>query len=169
MSLESLRIHQTAIEISADIITLIKGCPHVRASLADQLRRAVVSVASNIAEGYGRVQTGERLQFLFYADGDDAVARRGSSLAARIDNVTFSRPTALTHEAVENCGTPPRDWCRRALAILTNCNPSHEGERDRGRVSSNDLDHHRPHRPHPCGPFNRRGADRRRECDGWIR
>jgi len=37
--------------------------------LANQIRRAAVSVPSNIAEGAGRNSTNEFLQFLYYAKG----------------------------------------------------------------------------------------------------
>ena len=44
--------------------------PTERYGLSDQLRRAAVSVASNIAEGYGRSTRGDYLQF-GYARGSN--------------------------------------------------------------------------------------------------
>jgi len=42
-----------------------------RFGLTNQLRRASVSVASNIAEGYGRATTGEYVQFLGHSRGSN--------------------------------------------------------------------------------------------------
>ena len=46
-----------------------------RFGLTNQLRRASVSVASNIAEGYGRATTGEYVQFLGHARGSNCEAQ----------------------------------------------------------------------------------------------
>jgi four helix bundle protein len=52
------------------VYKLTAGFPSVEQfGLTNQLRRAAVSVASNIAEGYGRATRGEDLQFLGHARG----------------------------------------------------------------------------------------------------
>ena len=43
-----------------------------RYGLTSQVRRAAVSVASNIAEGYGRATKGEYVQFLGHARGSNS-------------------------------------------------------------------------------------------------
>lgn len=56
MKLENLKIYLKAIELVKKIYNLINNNPILKAdfSLSDQLKRASVSVATNIAEGYFR-------------------------------------------------------------------------------------------------------------------
>jgi four helix bundle protein len=64
-SFKDLVVWQRAIEMSLAIYKLTSAFPDSeRFGLTNQLRRASVSVASNIAEGYGRSTRGEYLQFL---------------------------------------------------------------------------------------------------------
>jgi four helix bundle protein len=53
-----------------------------RFGLSNQLRRASVSVASNIAEGYGRSSKGEYVQFLGHARGSNFEVQTQLVLAA---------------------------------------------------------------------------------------
>jgi four helix bundle protein len=70
MALADLRIYQDATAIAGEIATIVGTWPTFeKQTLGNQIVRAADSVASNIAEGYGRVSTGERLQFFLYADG----------------------------------------------------------------------------------------------------
>ncbi len=52
------------------IYQLIQKFPaHEKYSLSDQIKRATVSITSNIAEGFGRQSIKEKIQFYFLANG----------------------------------------------------------------------------------------------------
>jgi four helix bundle protein len=69
-SFKNLTVWQRAIELTLAIYKLTSSFPDAeRYGLTNQLRRASVSVASNIAEGYGRATRGEYVQFLGNARG----------------------------------------------------------------------------------------------------
>src|SRR5579862_7859822 len=69
-SYKDLIVWQRAIELSLAIYKLTSEFPDLeRFGLTNQLRRASVSIESNIAEGYGRATRGEYLQFLRHARG----------------------------------------------------------------------------------------------------
>jgi four helix bundle protein len=65
-----LVVWQRAVQMAIAVYKLTSAFPaSERFGLTNQLRRASVSVASNIAEGYGRTTKGEYLQFLGHARG----------------------------------------------------------------------------------------------------
>lgn len=69
-SFKDLIAWQRAVEMTLAVYKLTAAFPtSERFGLTDQLRRAAVSVPSNIAEGYGRLTRGEYLQFLGHARG----------------------------------------------------------------------------------------------------
>jgi len=69
-SYKDLIVWQRAIQLTVATYKLTSSFPDSeRFGLINQLRRASVSIASNIAEGYGRSTTGEYLQFLGHARG----------------------------------------------------------------------------------------------------
>jgi len=69
-SFMDLVVWQGAVELSTEIYRLTATYPKSEQfGLVNQMRRASVSIASNIAEGYGRSFRGEYLQFLGYARG----------------------------------------------------------------------------------------------------
>ena len=69
-SYRDLVVWQRAVQMSVAIYRLTANFPKQEVfGLTSQLRRAGVSVASNIAEGYGRMSTGEYKQFLGIARG----------------------------------------------------------------------------------------------------
>ena len=70
MSLHSLRIYVKAEQLSDRIARIVEGWNEFhKKTLGLQIVRAADSVSNNIAEGYGRVSIGERVQFYLYADG----------------------------------------------------------------------------------------------------
>ena len=65
-----LLVWQKAMDMVAEVYRLAKHLPRQETyALGDQLRRAAVSVPSNIAEGFGRASRKEYAQFLGIANG----------------------------------------------------------------------------------------------------
>ncbi|MGA2904047.1 MAG: four helix bundle protein [Candidatus Korobacteraceae bacterium] len=61
---------QKAIDLVSDVYSLTSAFPRDEIyGLTSQLRRAAVSIPSNIAEGQGRATKGEFIQFLCHARG----------------------------------------------------------------------------------------------------
>jgi four helix bundle protein len=72
-SFKNLAVWRRAVEMTVEIYKLTSQFPDSeRFGLINQLRRASVSVASNIAEGYGRSSKGEYLLFLGHAHGSNS-------------------------------------------------------------------------------------------------
>ncbi|MCL1470297.1 four helix bundle protein [Argonema antarcticum] len=69
-SFEELQVWQKAMDMAEAVYRVALTFPtQYRFSLCQQLERSSISVASNIAEGYGRRTTGEYIQFLGIARG----------------------------------------------------------------------------------------------------
>jgi four helix bundle protein len=79
---EDLRIWSLARDVAGGIYKLTAEPAFSRDFvLRDQLRRAVVSISSNIAEGFSRRSNKEFVQFLFIAKGSAAEAQSQLYLA----------------------------------------------------------------------------------------
>lgn len=64
-SFEKLNVWQEAKKLVVDVYNLLDGFPKFeKYALCDQIRRAVVSVPSNIAEGSGRRSLREQIHYL---------------------------------------------------------------------------------------------------------
>jgi four helix bundle protein len=69
-SFKDLIVWQRAVQLSITVYRLTTSFPpSEQFGLTNQLRRAAVSVASNIAEGYGKSTRGEYVMFLGHARG----------------------------------------------------------------------------------------------------
>ena len=67
---EDLVLWQKAMELAKMVYLLQKGLPKEEVyGLGDQIRRAVISVPSNVAEGYGRGSDAEFKRFLSISRG----------------------------------------------------------------------------------------------------
>ena len=68
------------------LYSLLKKLPKVETYvLSDQMRRAAISIPSNIAEGYGRNTKKEYLQFLYIANGSVCELETQLTLCVRVN------------------------------------------------------------------------------------
>ena len=100
---EDLDAYQAAVKFLALAATLIAKCPRGYGSLADQLKRASLSIPLNIAEGYGKRGVADRGRFYDIARG--SAHECGAVLdAARVlgivDEVTFGEGKTLLYRIV---------------------------------------------------------------------
>jgi four helix bundle protein len=69
-SYKDLVVWQKSMLLVKEVYVLLRFLPsEEKYALADQMRRAVVSIPSNIAEGYGRNSTNDYVRFLNIARG----------------------------------------------------------------------------------------------------
>ena len=69
-SFEKLLVWQESRELVKDVYGLLKNFPREENySLCDQIRKSVISVSSNIAEGTGRLSPKEKIRFVEIAFG----------------------------------------------------------------------------------------------------
>lgn len=99
---EDLVVWQKSMDLTTQIYQLTAGFPsEEKYGLRSQLRRAAVSVPSNIAEGQGRRTAGEFLNLLSVASGSLAECQTQLYLALRlglIENNSCDKLIAMTKE-----------------------------------------------------------------------
>ena len=82
-------VWQKAIDLSVEVYRLVKLLPKIETyALSDQMRRAVVSIPSNIAEGQGRNSTKEFVHFLGIARGSQKELETQLYLCMRFEYFT---------------------------------------------------------------------------------
>src|SRR5450759_4285393 len=107
-SFHDLRIWQEAMDLTVEIYRVTGGFPkHETYGLASQMRRAAVSVPSNIAEGKGHRSDPEFVRFLFHA--------RGSLLELQTQLVLARRLAYLSAEKAD-------ELCRKGDGIARGLN-----------------------------------------------
>ncbi len=100
---EDLDAYQAAIEFLAISARLVDQYPRGYASMADQLKRASLSIPLNIAEGYGKRGEKDRSRFYDIARGSahECGAIFDSSKVLRIiDENTYVQGKTLLHRIV---------------------------------------------------------------------
>jgi len=66
---ENLQVYQKAVDLADQVAGLTEGFPRGYYFLVDQLNRAALSIATNLAEGNGRFTKADRRNFFVIARG----------------------------------------------------------------------------------------------------
>lgn len=104
---ERLDVYQTALQLGAGCFQILEKLPRGHSELADQLRRATISVTLNIAEGVGKPTDKERRRF-------HAIARGSAMECGAV--LDLMRVQNLMEPAVAN---EVKELCRRVVAMLS--------------------------------------------------
>jgi four helix bundle protein len=117
-SFRDLIVWQRAIQLTIDIYRLSAKFPDAeKFGLTSQMRRAAVSIASNIAEGYGRASKGEYAQFVGHA--------RGSCSELETQIVIVRALHFGDIASLDACETLCHDVSRSLGALLNSLRPNH--------------------------------------------
>jgi four helix bundle protein len=101
-SFRELVVWQRSIQLATSIYRLTQGFPREEMyGLTGQMRRSAVSIASNIAEGHGRLNIGEYRQFLGISRGSNFELQTQLEIARTLtmgDAKFIDAAEALSHE-----------------------------------------------------------------------
>ncbi|MEX2578245.1 MAG: four helix bundle protein [Verrucomicrobiales bacterium] len=101
-SFRDLIVWQKSMDLVTDIYKISREFPDAeKFGLSNQMRRAVVSVPSNIAEGYGRGSTNEYLRFLHIASGSLYEVQTQLQIAENLAYVSADARTPIESLATE--------------------------------------------------------------------
>jgi four helix bundle protein len=93
---EDLLVWQASIDAVPEIYELVKTFPKYETyGLSDQIRRSVVSIAANIAEGQARQHRKEFLQHLMIAKGSLAELHTLLVVAQRLSYISAEQLSAI--------------------------------------------------------------------------
>ena len=99
-SYRELRVWQNAMNITQTIYELTRQFPSdEKYGLVSQIRRAAVSIASNIAEGNGRNTTGEYIHFLGISRGSLFELETQIEIASRLGFLSQESHTLLLKDS----------------------------------------------------------------------
>jgi four helix bundle protein len=83
---EDLLVWQESVALTTEIYKLLKSCNDF--GFRDQIRKAALSIPSNIAEGFDRQTNKEFIQFLFIAKGSCAEVRTQLYVAQNVEIIS---------------------------------------------------------------------------------
>lgn len=99
-SYRDLRIWKEAVDLALAVYRETASFPkHELYGLSSQMRRAAVSIPSNIAEGKGHSSDGDLRRFLFHARGSLLELQTQILIATGLGYLTGPRAEHLTHAA----------------------------------------------------------------------
>ena len=111
-SYKNLNVYQDAKKFVVDIYKLLKLFPsEEKFALCDQLRRAAISVTSNIAEGVSRTSTKEKIHFLEIAYASMMEVDSQLDISVELQYINIEQ-YELINKQVNNIG--------RQLSVLRN-------------------------------------------------
>jgi four helix bundle protein len=89
---KELKVWQRSYQLCLEVYGITKKFPEdERYGLSSQMRRAAVSVPSNIAEGYGRRTTREYIRFLYIAYGSNCELETQILLGGDLGYITATK------------------------------------------------------------------------------
>ena len=99
---EDLKVWRLAMDLVLEVYCATSSFPkHEIYGLTSQMRRAAVSIPSNIAEGKGRFSRKELLQFLYHARGSLLELQTQITIARKLGFLTPGDGKKLTDLAAE--------------------------------------------------------------------
>ena len=97
-----LQVWQKAMQLTEDIYSIVKQLPSTETyALSSQMRRAAISIPSNIAEGNARGTDNEKIRFLSIAQGSRAELETQVELSYRIGYISQEQMWQLTESISE--------------------------------------------------------------------
>ncbi len=118
-SYEELDVWQISIDLVMDVYKIVKFLPKEELyALSDQIRRAVVSIPSNIAEGQQRMSAKDFIRFLAISKGSLAELKTQIIVAERLKFLTAEQ----SHPILQKCDTVGRMINGLIRSILENPN-----------------------------------------------
>ncbi|MEN9638750.1 MAG: hypothetical protein RLZZ262_618 [Bacteroidota bacterium] len=99
---KKLKIWQKAMELSVDIYNITSQYPKTEVfGLVSQMRRAAVSVVSNIAEGAGRNSPKEFIRFLSYAQASSTELETQLLLSTQVGLIELPAQKSIEEKLLE--------------------------------------------------------------------